>query len=230
MTGTVALYDKEGDRLHTTYIGAAPEYGKETFLTRFEREIIRAKALYPKAKTIGVADGAQSNWPFLKKHTSSQILDFWHASEYLTQASHAVFTKKSEHKTREAWLEQQCHDLKHKKGAAARILNELKECTSKRLTKTIKENLSATITYFTNNIKEGRMKYYKHTKNNLPIGSGVIEAACKTIIKSRLCGSGMRWKTNGMKAILSLRPLVKTKGRWNQFWEKINISGVPALD
>ncbi len=130
---------------------------------------------------------------------------------------------------REIWLEQQCHNLKHKKGAAVRILNELNECIPKRLGKTIKEDLLATITDFKNNIKAGRMKYYKYTQSNLPIGSGVIEAACKTIIKSRLCGSGMRWKTNGMKAILSLRPLVKTKGRWNQFWEKINVSGVPAL-
>ena len=93
----------------------------------------------------------------------------------------------------------------------------------------MQENLDAAISYFSNNIKAGRMKYYNHTKNNLPIGSGVVEAACKTIIKQRLGGSGMRWKDAGMKVVLSLRSLVKTKGRWNQFWEKIDRLGVPSM-
>lgn len=225
MVGTIALYDKAGERLHTTYVSASPEYGKETFFKRLEREIIRTKEIYPKAMTIGVADGAQINWVFLKKHTSMQILDFWHATEYLSEASHALFNKKSENRQREEWLDSSCHNLKHKKGAATRILNELKNNTEKRLTKALKEKLDAALSYFSNNIKAGRMKYYEHTKNNFPIGSGVVEAACKTIIKQRLGASGMRWKENGMNVILSLRALVKTKGRWNQFWEKISDSG-----
>jgi len=229
MVGTVAYYDKVGERLHTTYVAASPEYGKESFFARFEREIVRAKALYPHAQTVGVADGAKNNWSFLEKHTAKQILDFWHASEYLSEASRAVFTLKSENDKREEWLEQRCHDLKCKKGAATRILKELKSCMSKRLSKDVKEKLEAALSYFKNNINAGRMKYYQHTENNLPIGSGVIEAACKTIIKQRLGASGMRWKSSGMKIILSLRSLVKTKGRWNQFWDKINVSGVPIL-
>jgi len=229
MVGTVTYYDKKGERLHTTYVAAAPEYGKADFLERFEREINREKERYPGAETIGVADGAKSNWSFLEKHTSKQILDFWHAAEYLSAASHAVFPRKKESSEREEWLEQQCHDLKHKQGAATRMLTKLEACTTKRLSKTIKEDLTTTITYFKNNITAGRMKYDKHTENNLPIGSGVIEAACKTIIKQRLSASGMRWKSNGTRIILSLKSLIKTKGRWDQFWEKINISGVPTL-
>ena len=229
MVGTISLYDHQKDRLHTIYVAASPEYGKETFFERFEREIIKAKECYPNAETIGIADGAKDNWSFLEKHTSKQILDFWHATEYLSDASHALFTTKKQNAEREEWLEQQCHNLKHKKGAAARILNELKAGTAKRLNKIVKEKLDGAITYFKNNIKAGRMKYYEHTKNNLPIGSGVVEAACKTIIKQRLGASGMRWKADGIKMVLSLRALVKTKGLWNQFWEKINISGVPTL-
>lgn len=229
MVGTIALYDKQGDRQDTIYVAASPEYGKETFFARFEREIIKAKARYPGAQTIGVADGAANNWSFLENHTTRQILDYWHATEYLSEASHALFTKNNDKAAREEWLEQQCHNLKHKQGAAGRILEELKQHTKKRLEKSLKEKLNAAITYFDNNIKAGRMKYHIHTKNNLPIGSGVVEAACKTIIKQRLGGSGMRWKSEGMKMILSLRTLVKTKGRWGQFWEKINFSGVPVV-
>jgi len=157
------------------------------------------------------------------------LLDYWHATEYLSDASHALFTKKSEASLRNQWLDQRCHDLKHKQGAAGRILAKLEFITEKRLTKVLKEKLEATISYFTNNIKAGRMKYSIHTQNHLPIGSGVVEAACKTIVKSRFGGSGMRWKSGGIKMILSLRTLVKTKGRWSQFWEKINFSGVPLV-
>ena len=226
MVGTISLYDKAGERLHTTYVAASPEYGKETFFKRFEREIIQAKKYYKKAETVGVADGAKNNWPFLEKHTDKQILDFWHATEYLSDASHAIFTKKGEDFERKDWLEQQCHNLKHKSGSASRILSELKACTKNKLSKVVRENLDSTITYFTNNIKEGRMSYHKFVKENLPIGSGVTEAACKTIIKQRLGGSGMRWKQKGIKMILSLRTLVKTKGRWKEFWDKINLLGV----
>ena len=229
MSGTISLYDKEGNRLHTIYVGASPEYGKNIFEKRFEREIKRAKQLYPSAETIGIADGAKDNWSFLGRYTSKLILDFWHATEYLSEASHAIFSQKDKKAQREEWLEKSCHDLKHKKGAATRILNELKACTSKRLNAVIRQKLEAAITYFTNNIKAGRMKYHLHMKNNWPIGSGVVEAACKTLIKHRLCASGMRWKSSGIKVILSLRSLVKTKGRWNQFWDKINGYGVPAL-
>lgn len=230
MVGTISLYDKTGERLHTTYIAASPEYGKETFFERLEREITQAKKLYKKAKTVGIADGAKNNWPFLKKHTDKQILDFWHATEYLSKASYAVFTKKKEAFERKDWLEQQCHNLKHKSGAASRILSELKSCVKNKLSKVVRENLDSAITYFTNNIKEKRMSYYSFLKANLPIGSGVTEAACKTIIKQRLGGSGMRWKQQGIKMILSLRTLVKTKGRWKEFWNKINLESVPKSD
>jgi hypothetical protein len=70
------------------------------------------------------------------------------------------------------------------------------------------------------------MNYAQHVKEQLPIGSGVTEAACKTLVKQRLCGSGMRWKNKGAKVVLSLRALVQTTNRWQQFWDKIIQFGV----
>ena len=58
--------------------------------------------------------------------------------------------------------------------------------------------------------------------NKEPIGSGVTEAACKVIVKQRLCGSGMKWKESGAAAVLSLRCLTYTTERWDQFWAKID--------
>jgi hypothetical protein len=73
------------------------------------------------------------------------------------------------------------------------------------------------------------MDYVTYLAKNLPSGSGVTEAACKRLVKQRLCCSGMKWKEKGASVILSLRSLVITWSRWNQFWEKINQYGLPEI-
>lgn len=221
MVGTIALYDKEGERLHTIYIAAPPEYGKAKFLSRLEREVLDTKKNYPNAIYIGVADGAQDNWTFLNRHTSIQVTDFWHVTEYLSAASEVIFSKRQEQE-RQAWLEDRCHRLKHLRGAASRILTELENIDQERLSSEKREKLNKTMTYFIN--QKPRLKYYSQVKENLPIGSGVTEAACKTIIKQRLCKSGMKWKERGASIVLSLRCLDRSN-RWEEFWEKINQYG-----
>jgi len=65
------------------------------------------------------------------------------------------------------------------------------------------------------------MIYADQIKNNLSIGSGVTEAACKELIKARFGRSGMRWKNKGAASVLATRSLTMTKGRWGAFWNKI---------
>ena len=74
-----------------------------------------------------------------------------------------------------------------------------------------------------------RMNYDEYREMNLPIGSGVTEAACKTLVKQRLCQSGMKWKDKGAALVLRLRALVCTKGCWDQFWDRINQAGLAGL-
>ncbi len=73
------------------------------------------------------------------------------------------------------------------------------------------------------------MDYGEHVEAHLPIGSGIVEAACKTLIKQRCCNSGMIWKGDGLKVVLTLRALILTKERWSQFWSKINQFGVACI-
>ncbi len=123
MAGTISFYDAKGERQHTIYMGATPEYGKAEFLRRFTAEIERVKALFPNAKTVGLADGAECNWQFLTPHTQMQVLDFYHASSYLGAVANAKYPKdKSAHKE---WLEDRCHQLKHTAGAAEALYNEM---------------------------------------------------------------------------------------------------------
>jgi len=222
MAGTIAFYDAAGERLHTIYTGAAPEYGKQTFLTRMEEEIDRVKDKYPNARYVGISDGASDFAPWLEKHTTTQVLDFWHLTEYLAEVAKAIFRKESE---REDWLNTTCHNLKHEHGASKLILEELQEFRNRpRLSKKAKEVLDKAISYLGNGIK--RTNYASYRKSHIPIGSGVTEAACKTLIKQRMCGSGMKWKSVGADAVLRLRSLRLTNGAWDAFWANIRQYGL----
>jgi hypothetical protein len=224
MVGNLSLYDEKGERQHTIYIGEAPEYGKGTFLQRMETEIAKLKKQYPNALYLGIADGAQSNWTFLEKHTEYQLLDFFHVTEYLSNVSYAAYPGKTDKPKRDIWLKEHCELLKHESNAVEDIITKMEKLARKTsLTKTVKDKLSAALTYFTNH--RHMMDYATNILKQLPIGSGVTEAACKTLVKQRLCGSGMRWKKQGAKVILSLRALVQSKGRWQQFWDNIQQFG-----
>jgi hypothetical protein len=78
----------------------------------------------------------------------------------------------------------------------------MKNLMKKKIKEEKKEEISKAITYFTNHLEQ--MNYPLYLLQNIPIGSGVIEAACKVIIKQRMCNSGMRWTDEGAKNILVL--------------------------
>ncbi len=191
-------------------------------MTRMAREIDHIKQLYPDALYIGVADGAADNWPFLNRHTSIQVTDFWHATEYLADSAEAIFHGKKEQTQGLEWLKQRCHELKNSSGAAERIYIELKDIDQNKYSQIRQETLHKAVTYFSN---QGiRMDYASLVAQALPIGSGVTEAACKMIVKQRLCQSGMKWRQKGVSIILSLRTLERSN-RWEQIWDKISQYG-----
>jgi hypothetical protein len=224
MVGTLALYDDDGERLHTTYVAQAPEYGKETFFAKMDREVDIMKGRYPEARWVGIADGAHSHWPWLEEKTTWQAVDFWHVSEYLSDAAKGMARGK---KQQEQWLEDACHRLKHEGGAAEDLL-EAMQVEREEVTKGSKaEALNKAISYFENH--HHRMNYSLHVAMDLPIGSGVTEAGCKTVVKQRMCGSGMKWQMPGAKQILDLRAMILTGDRWEQFWQKVSQFGFSKI-
>jgi hypothetical protein len=101
----------------------------------------------------------------------------------------------------------------------------MQELAKHSLNESLQEKLQRVITYFANH--QQQMDYARYRAKHFPIGSGVTEAACKTLVKQRLCYSGMRWKEKGASIVLSLRALVLTQTRWDQFWGKIDQYGFP---
>ncbi len=224
MVGTISLYDQAGERLHTLYIGATPEYGKKTFFQRMETEIAKISATFPTAIKVGVADGAKTNWTFLTKHTALQILDFYHATEYLTDVADAQFAR--DPRARKQWLNDACIRLKHHLAGPQVLIEQMQAFLVENKQPGPRGKIKAALTYFQN--QQPLMNYAQHLSQNLPLGSGVTEAACKTIVKQRLCCSGMKWKEAGAAVVLSLRTLSHSIGRWEQFWSKIDQYGFPV--
>ena len=125
------------------------------------------------------------------------------------------------------WLHAACHQLKHDPAAATQLYQQMLELSQfQSHPKTVQDNLNAAVTYFHNHLHQ--MNYALYREQHYPIGSGVTEAACKTVIKQRLCCSGMRWKEAGAAVVLILRTLVLTPTRWSQFWNKLNQYGFPV--
>ena len=222
MVGTLSLYDALGERLQTVYLGAPPAYGKESFLKQMEREIRVYKERYPGVLWVGIADGARDNWPWLERFVHVQVLDFFHAASYLEKAAAAMSRSP---KQRREWFERGRHALKHEAHAAQRLLHEMNQAlTSTTVKGKARAHLDAAANYFASNLS--RMNYTQCRVGRWPLGSGVTEAACKTLVKQRMCGSGMKWKHDGAATVLSLRSLVLSEGRWQQFWSKISRFGV----
>lgn len=222
MVGTLALYNIDGLRMHTIYVGVEPEYGKGRFLERMQNEVDAVRVRYPWAQWVGVADGAKDNWPWLEERTDHQVTDFYHMAGYVAGAAAGACPRKAE---REAWTRDNLHDLKHEDGAAEKLLAVLREALERpRMGVSAREDLQSAVTYLENNLH--RAGYAGMRARNFPIGSGVTEAACKTVVKERMSGSGMKWKQAGARGVLTLRSLLLSDGRWDQLWQKIDRYGV----
>jgi hypothetical protein len=157
MAGSISLYYFGGERIHTRYIALPPEYGKEQFYEAFSREIKNVRKQYPDAIYVGVAGGAPDNWTFLKSYVDEQILDFFHAGEYLSKASKAAFNSADK---ASKWLEKACSTLKNEEGGAELALSQMQEFMNKKLKDSKKEVIQSSITYFTNHIHQ--MKYNQY--------------------------------------------------------------------
>jgi hypothetical protein len=227
MVGTLGFYNAAGERLHTVYAAATPEYGKLTFTERFDRELDRAKAACPGARYVGLADGAKGNWTYLGLITDVQVVDFYHVTQYLWSAAEALFLGTAAAAEMRPWVDGWCHRLKHEAGAAGALIADLEARGAASGRRRPPEAVEKALTYLRNQAKGGRLNYAELAAERIPIGSGVTEAACKVLVEQRLCGSGMKWKEAGAAAVLAVRCLTYTAGRWAQFWSRIDRDGFP---
>jgi hypothetical protein len=228
--GTVSYYSQERERLATIRYGRMPEYKKTTLCQQLEAEVQSILALRPDLKIIKLADGAKENWRFLSNldlglsaEVSAQveqieIVDFYHAADHLKDACDAIWYKDKVRSKAE--FERLRTLLKEKVDGVEKVIRSLKYHVS-RARKRRKERIEKQLTYFRNN--RHRMQYAHYIEQSLPIGSGVVEAACKTLVTQRMKQSGMSWRQPGGQAILTLRSLIQSN-RWKPAWSLLRDS------
>ncbi len=208
-------------RLAARYVAQMPEEKALTLKARFEAELRHAEAtLSPTVKKVLLCDGARGLWTYAEETPLladyQWLVDFYHTCEHLADAAEALWGAGST--KAHQWYEKYRHKLLHEEEGARHVLRSIDYYRqTRRWTKTQGAALDTQRTFFQRNQK--RMNYVGFRQQGLPIGSGPVEAACKTLVKTRLGRSGMRWSWPGGQRILQLRTYVKSD-RWPAFWKQ----------
>ena len=141
------------------------------------------------------------------------ILDIIHVCEYVWEAGTAIYGEKS--CERLPWVRTKLLAILN--GQVGYVIGSLKQIIQRRkLSQSKIQTLNKAIKYFTNH--QHMMKYDEYLAKGYPIGTGVVEGACGSLVKNRMGRSGMRWKINGAEAMLDQRAVNKN-GDWQEFMQ-----------
>ena len=199
----------ERDPESTSYVGAietAEEFGPRLYEEAERRGLAQA------GEVIALGDGAPWVWNLADEHfpTAVQIVDLYHARQHLAQAAKFLFGSHPDQQSQ--WLRARMDELDA--GLVEAVIGALGRFQPKDSAQ--QAALEREANYFRNNTE--RMRYDDFRKRGLFVGSGVVEAGCKTVVGQRLKRSGMHWTVRGANAIIALRCLILS-GQWESFWE-----------
>ena len=209
-TGT----DKNGypvrDEESTTYTGAietADEFSRRIYAEAKRRGMDRA------GKVCVIGDGAPWIWNIAEEqfHDAIQIVDLYHAREHYWNVAKAVSAGN------EAWIQQWCRNRRDEldAGKVEEVIAAIKEVSS--TSEKTEEVCAREAGYFEKN--KNRMRYGEFRRQGLFVGSGVLEAGCRSVIGQRLKQSGMHWTVKGANSVIALR-CAFFSNRWEDFWEQ----------
>jgi hypothetical protein len=205
--------DSEGrpvrDEESTSYAGSiepAEAFGARIYQEAQRRGLDRAK------EVCVLGDGAPWIWNLADEHFygATQIVDLYHAREHYWNVAKACFGQNKD--KLHPWAEERRGELDD--GKVEGVIEAIKRLSS--LPRCDRETCEREIGYFERN-KE-RMRYADFRRRGLFVGSGVLEAGCRTVIGQRLKQSGMHWTVRGANSIIALRCSLLSN-RWEDFWE-----------
>lgn len=216
-TATLAVLDRAGRRLGTVYLGQMPEPGQETLaqqLTDLLTAVLHGwQGALPRLQYL--TDGGHHPSEYFVKTLQSMlhprtgkklewhwVLDYYHACQYLTKIGAALFGKDTQ--AAAAWTAKMRRWLKDKKDGIARVLHSA-AAHAWRLEFTPEEQAAYDDAYRYLRKRQGLMDYWSCRRHGLAIGSGITEAACKTLFTQRFKQSGMKWSLEGGQVVVNLR-------------------------
>lgn len=190
--------------------------GKAAIFSWFSQQI---KSRNPDGSkpVVCVMDGDRALWEKVKQLVKEVgitivcVLDLYHVLERLWSAAHCFHAEGSDEAER--FVADRLRRILQ--GQVGYVIGGLKQMATKRkLSKRKREQLSKVITYLENN--RSYMKYDECLSQGYPIGSGVVEGACRHLVKDRMERTGTHWRIPGAQAMLDLRA-VYLNGDWAAF-------------
>jgi hypothetical protein len=229
-TATISVHDRRGQRLGTVYLGRMPEPGQERLsrqLTTLLEEVLR-RWTGPLPRLAYITDGGYQQTRYYRwvlrrmsnpRHHGERlkwawVIDYYHACEYIYKMADALY---SGPKAAHAWARKMCRWLKTKPKGIHRVLHSAAAIRGKTIVACAKRK-QYRIAYNYLRKRIGFLDYCQYRRDHLPIGSGVTEAACKTVFTQRLKQSGMTWKLEGGQWIVDLR-VIHLSGVWPQVYQ-----------
>jgi hypothetical protein len=210
---TQTSFDDKGrplrDPKSTTYVGAI-ETAEECGRRIYAEAIRRGLKLAGDISVLG--DGAKWIWGIASEHFpgATEVLDLYHARERVSDIGKLVYRSGTD--AAKAWNLERYKEIDA--GNVENLLKALGQLSPPSIE--AEEEIRLAIGYFETNTE--RMRYDVFRKLGLFVGSGVVEAGCKTVVGDRLKRSGMQWSVEGANQIIALR-CCQLSGRWDDFWE-----------
>lgn len=193
---------------YTASFEAADQAMNRLYAEALKRGVEKAEVV------IGIGDGAPWIWERMNLHfpQAIQIVDWYHASEHIWAAAQKVIGEGKEEAS--LWARDRVEELWE--GEVELAVEGLRDLAQRGEEKG--QFAAGEIHYFEANGQ--RMRYKEFRQRGYPIGSGVVESACKQLVEARMKGSGMRWTKKGGQAILNLRAELLSE-RFDQTWESL---------
>lgn len=223
--GTVSIYGPTNEgpgKLDTRFLARMPESGMKSLVADVADQVRRAKRGRQFREVVAICDGKETIWSAAAPHPeltdATWILDFFHASENLMKAATAIFG--AENPEAASWHKKICAKLQLDDGGVDNAIRSMRryqrslpdECAREKTT------VQNAINYL--RLHRERMRYPEFLARGLPIGSGPVESAAKSIVQARLKRSGMRWSREGGQHVIDLRAYLKSD-RWEPMWNSL---------
>ena len=214
--GTVTLHDANGEALYTIRYGCMPDSDEKALVTAMASDVLALRTKRPELAVMALADGSPENWNLLGEALDEtsfgqvhRLIDFWHLLEKVAAAAKVIHEKEAVAGIVRRW---KLH-LLNSNDAASDILEELIASGKEHVRVGEDRPVHDAMTYLENNAE--RMKYATARFLGLPIGSGAVEATCKSLVGVRMKRPGSRWKHDTGEHIIQLRAL-SLSDRWDQ--------------
>jgi hypothetical protein len=203
--GTVAITDRDGHKLTARRYAAAAHEGPAELLNRMMADVRSALAQQPSLHVLLVQDGADEMWNLMRPALKAALpgkrwleaIDWYHLSERLAQISELL---EPDTQRREKLVERWKRSLERNDRAVYSLIMKMNKYFWSKAPHW--RAMGQHLTYFTHSPK---MHYASLRKLGLPVGSGITEGACKSLIAIRAKRSGQRWRPRGIDAVLAVR-------------------------